>query len=123
MTIEKAKAAALEALLAGPWKPDRLDPRVPALHLLKRDGVPVVSINVGKGGRVELEHRLIETALQADEVKARRREGLAMALRCHRREPVSDWKGLLDAIPCPFTKDEASEYLRGIIQRSRSVGH
>jgi hypothetical protein len=39
MTVEQSKAAALEQLLAGPWAPDPSDPRAPAVHLLKAEGV------------------------------------------------------------------------------------
>jgi hypothetical protein len=121
MSIESAKAAAMEALLAGPWTPDDGDQRAPAVHLLKRDGVPVVSRNIGKGWRVVMQHSLVDTALTADEIKARRSEGLNEALRWHRREATSAWPSLLQSIPCPFARDEASEYLRGIMQRMQTV--
>lgn len=118
MTIATAKAAALEALLDGPFTPKRLDPRIPAIQLLKRDGVPVVTRNAGKGVLV---HELIETDLQPGEIKVRRSQGLTMGLRWHRREPVATWPDLIASIPCPFARDEASEYLRGIMQRINFV--
>lgn len=114
MSIATAKAAALEALLDGPFKPDPMDPRIPAIQLLKRDGIPVVSRNTGRGVMV---HELIATDLQPHEVKARRGEGLTMGLHWHRREPVAAWPELIAAIPCPFARDEAGEYLRTIMQR------
>jgi hypothetical protein len=124
MSIESKKAEAMEALLAGPFQPDPMDPRAPAIHLLKRDGVPIVSTNVGKHGQVVMVHQLVDTVLQPQEVQARRTQGLAEALRWHRREPMSTWKDLVEGIACPFARDEASEYLRGIIQRSRVLaGH
>jgi hypothetical protein len=122
VSTESRNAEAMEALLAGPFKPDALDPRAPAIHLLKRDGVPIVSNNVGKKGDVVMVHQLIETDLQPHEVKAQRGEGLNLAMKWHRCEPVSKWKGLIDSIECPFAKDEASEYLRGMIQRIRFIG-
>lgn len=123
MTIETAKAAALEALLAGPWAPDPTDSRAPAVHLLKREGVPVVSREVKRGGQVRTEHRLIETDLQPDAIRKARQEGLAMALRWHRREPADNWVELVKGITCPFQQDEAKTYLAGIKLRGQLAGH
>jgi hypothetical protein len=122
MNDDDLKTMAADALKVGPVRLPSVDPLVRGVYLLKREGVPVVSHNEGKGGRIELVHQLVETALRPEEVQARRREGLQMALAWHRREPMDAWKGLLDSIPCPFAKDDAAEYLRGIIQRSRLAG-
>lgn len=122
MTFEAMKALALEALMAGPWQPGPGDPLASIAYLLKRDGVPVVSRNVGKGGRLSMVHELIDTGLDAEEIRASRQAGLAEAMRLQRWRPVSDWKESLDTIHCPFARDEAAEYLRGIVYRMRFAG-
>ncbi len=119
---EEAKAGALEALAEGRFKPESTDPRASAVYLLKSEGVPIISRNVGKGSLIVMEHELVETALNAEEIKARRTEGLAMALAWHRRESEKAWRSLLESIPCPFAKDAASEYLRGIMARVKATG-
>lgn len=123
MTVEQAKAAALEALLQGPFTPDPTDTRAPAIHLLKAEGVPIVSREVKQAGQVRTQHRLVDTDLQPHEVKARRQEGLKLGLQWHRRENPTAWPDLVKAIPCPFTQDEAKHYLAGITLRARFVGH
>lgn len=119
MTVREIKAQALEILQGGPWAPEPLDPRAPAVHLLKRDGHPIVSRNVGKFGQLQMEHRLIATDLTAEQIRVRRQEGLEMALYWHRHDAQKTWPGLVESIPCPFARDEAGEYLRAIILRSR----
>jgi len=123
VTIEQSKAAALEQLLAGPWVPERSDPRAPAVHLLKSDGVPIVSREVRRGDEVRTEHRLTTTDLSPDQIKAARSAGLTQALRWHRSEPPSHWPALVKSIPCPFARDEAKEYLAGITVRMQTTGH
>lgn len=123
MSLEQAKAEALEALLAGPFTPEPTDTRAPAIHILKAEGVPIVSREVKQGGQIRTQHRLVETRLQPHEIKARRREGLAMGLQWHRRENPTVWPELVKAIPCPFAQDEAKHYLAGITLRARFVGH
>lgn len=113
------KAQVLDALKAGPIQHDPRDPRMPAIGLLKRNGAPILSSTVDhRGGRM-IQHTLIDIALAPAEIVERRAEGLGMALRWHRREPASKWKALLGAMTCPFARDEASDYLRGILQRQR----
>lgn len=123
MTIEQSKAAALEQLLAGPWVPERGDPRAPAVHLLKADGVAVVSREVRRGDVVLTEHRLIETDQAPDQIKAARSAGLTQALRWHRSEPPGEWPQLVKGIPCPFARDEAKAYLASITLRMHYRGH
>lgn len=118
---ERAKAAVMEALLAGPYTPDRMDQHAPAVHLLKHEGIPIVSKNVGKAGAVVIQHELLPTDLTADQIKAARQKGLAKALKWHRHESAKAWPDLLKAIECPFERDEATEYLRGIMQRARVI--
>lgn len=123
MKTEKAKAAALEALLDGPFIPEPSDARAAAIHLLKGDGLPIVSREVKKGDAIRTEHKLIDTTLDADAIKAARSKGLAKALRWHRREKESAWPGLVKEIECSFAQDEAKQYLAGIIQRGRIKAH
>jgi hypothetical protein len=123
MSIEQAKTAALEALLQGPFTPDPTDTRAPAIHLLKAEGVPIVSREVKQDGKLRMQHRMIETALQPNEIRARRQEGLAMGLTWHRHEKPIDWPALVRSIPCPFAQDEAKQYLAGITLRARYIGH
>lgn len=123
MTIEESKVAALEQLLAGPWVPEPTDPRAPAVHLLKSDGVPIVSREVRRGDEVRTEHRLIDTDQSPEQIKAARSAGLTQALRWHRREDPKNWPELVKAIPDPFAQDEAKQYLAGITLRARTAGH
>jgi hypothetical protein len=111
----------MDALLAGPYTPDAMDQNAPAVHLLKSDGIPIVSKNIGKAGAVVMHHELLATELSAEQIKAARQKGLALALKWHRHEPTKTWPDLLKAIECPFERDEASEYLRGIMQRARVI--
>lgn len=123
MTTATAKAQALEQMLAGPWAPEPTDPLAPAVHLLKADGVPIVSREVKRGDVVRLEHRLIDTDMTPEQIKAARLVGLAKALNWHRREPSTTWPDLVKGIDCPFARDEAKTYLAGITIRARYVGH
>lgn len=121
LKAEKSKAAVMEALLAGPYTPGAMDPNAPAVHLLKADGVPIITRNVGKNSAAVLCHELHDTTLTADQVKQARQQGLTAALQWHRHEPPKNWPDLIKAIECPFARDEAAEYLRGIMQRARFV--
>lgn len=122
MTVETMKAAALEALIAGPWIPARTDPAAPAVHLLKADGLPIVSREVRQGDVVLVEHRLIESDLAPDQIKAQRRAGMALALAWHRRESPDQWPALVRGIPDQFAQDEAKQYLASITIRGRVAG-
>jgi len=115
MHTDATKARALSTLLSEGVDSDH--PLSRWVYALKKEGVPVVSEPAG----AKLRHTVVETALQPSEVIARRREGLAEALRWQRFESPSAWPGLLQSIQCPFARDEAAEYLRGIVKRQRVV--
>lgn len=122
MSVETMKAAALECLMSGPWVPSRTDPAAPAIHLLKADGLPIVSREVQVEGFFLTEHRLIDSDLSPDQIKAQRRAGLAFALRWHRSEPADHWPELVRTIPDQFARDEAKQYLASITIRGRVAG-
>lgn len=86
-------------------------------YLAKRRGEPIVTRKTDAG----MVHERIDTALEPQEILARRQQGLREAMRFHRHENPRDWLELVEAIPCPFARDEAQEYLRGILIRSRTI--
>ena len=123
MNLTQAKAAALEALLDGPFTPQPTDARAPAIHVLKSHGVPIVSREVTQRGQVLIEHRMLDTTMTPEAVKAARQKGLAFALRLHRKVSMDSWGSLIKEIACPFEQDEAKQYLAGIVVRARHIGH
>lgn len=116
MTVAAAKARAMEALLTGPMPVEKVEGA--GVYLLKAEGLPIITTKGEGGGFV---HKLIETDLLPEQIRAARQRGLNAALKWHRREPVKSWKGLIDALECPFELDAAAEYLRGIINRMKTV--
>lgn len=109
------KARVISALLTDGVTSDH--PLSQWVYILKKDGIPIVSEAAGP----RLKHRILDTTLRPDEVLARRRQGLASALRWQRSENPAVWPELLQSIPCPFARDEAAEYLRGIVRRQKVV--
>ncbi len=115
MRTDTTKARAMSTLLSDGVDSDH--PLSRWVYALKKEGVPVVSEPAG----ARLRHRILDTTLRADEVLARRRQGLSSALRWQRSEKPSDWPMLLQTLECPFARDEAAEYLRGIVKRQKVV--
>ncbi len=115
MLADDEKKRAMSTLLTDGVASDH--PLSKWVYVLKKEGAPIVSEPAG----TKLRHRVADTALRPNEIVARRREGLNMAMRWHRFEAPKAWARLLESIPCPFAKDEAADYLRGIVQRQKVV--
>ncbi len=115
MRADEGKARALSTLLTDGVDSDH--PLSKWVYVLKKEGAPIISEPAG----TKLRHKVIETKLRPEEIIARRAEGLSSAMRWHRFELPSSWQRLLDSFPCPFARDEAADYLRGIMKRQKVV--
>ncbi len=115
MSADEGKKQAVSTLLAEGVDSDH--PLSRWVYVLKKEGVPIISEPAG----TKLRHKIIETALRPEEVIARRQRGLASAIRWQRHENPAAWARLLESMPCPFAKDEAADYLRGIVKRQKVV--
>ncbi len=116
MTAATAKTQALEALQAGPVPADKIAGG--GVYLLKAAGFPVVTDREKSG----LVHRLVDAGgLCHEAIRQARQRGMTQALRWHRRETPSSWAKLIEALTCPFERDAAADYLRGIVSRARAA--